>query len=363
MLTTVRYTDSEQLIMFKIDPDIKKAHTLSSEFYTDEKYFETTKEKIFARSWHFIGTADEVANLKPFNILDTPLLLAKDGEKINCLSNVCTHRGTILMEKDCEAQGIRCRYHGRRFDLNGKFLSMPEFEGVEDFPSEKDDLRQVNFEKWDKFLFASLNPNNPFDEFFSEMKTRLNWLDLQYFKFAPEFSRDYSVKAHWALYCENYLEGFHIPFVHPALNNLIDYGSYTTELFRYSSLQLGLAKDGEASFDLPQNAPDFGKQVAAFYFFVFPNLMFNFYPWGLSLNVVEPIGVENTRVKFLTYILDESKFVNADESLHQTEMEDESVVENVQKGIKSRFYDSGRYSPTREQGTHHFHRLICEFMN
>jgi choline monooxygenase len=146
------------------------------------------------------------------------------------------------------------------------------------------------------------------------------------------------------------------------LNNLLDYGSYTTEIFPYSNLQLGLAKDGEASFDLPENAPDFGQQVAAFYFFIFPNLMFNFYPWGLSLNVIEPINSSNTRVKFLTYISDESKFGNADESLHQTEMEDEAIVESVQRGIRSRFYDSGRYSPTREQGTHHFHRLICEFM-
>jgi choline monooxygenase len=146
------------------------------------------------------------------------------------------------------------------------------------------------------------------------------------------------------------------------LNNLLDYGDYSTELFAFSNLQLGIAKDGEMSFDLPETAPDFGKNVAAFYFFVFPNLMFNFYPWGLSLNVIEPISIAETRVKFLTYIFDRAKFGNADEALHQTEMEDEAIVESVQKGIRSRFYDSGRYSPTREQGTHHFHRLICEFM-
>jgi choline monooxygenase len=164
------------------------------------------------------------------------------------------------------------------------------------------------------------------------------------------------------LYCENYLEGLHIPFVHPTLNNLIDYGTYTTELFRFSNLQLGLAKTGESCFDLPANAPDFSKRVAAFYFFVFPNLMFNFYPWGLSLNVVEPQTPEKTRVRFLTFISDKAKFGNAFEALHETELEDEAVVESVQKGIKSRFYERGRYSPKRETGAHHFHRLIAEFM-
>jgi choline monooxygenase len=349
--------------IFEISPKIQEANTLSSEFYTDEKYFKASKEKIFARSWQYVGTADESNNLNPFNILDTPLVLSRNGERVRCFSNVCTHRGAILVENECQANGIRCRYHGRRFDLDGKFLTMPEFENVANFPSEKDDLQQISSDIWGKFVFASLNPANPFEDVFSEMKTRLNWLDLQQFSLAPEYSRDYSVKAHWALYCENYLEGFHIPFVHPALNNLLDYGDYSTELFRFSNLQLGIAKDGEAAFDLPETAPDFGKRVGAFYFFVFPNLMFNFYPWGLSLNVVEPINAAETRVKFLTYIFDQAKFGNADEALHQTEMEDEAVVESVQQGIRSRFYESGRYSPTREQGTHHFHRLIGEFMS
>jgi len=349
--------------IFEIKSDIHQANTLSSEFYTDEKYFNASKDKIFGRSWHFVGTTDEEFNLKPFNILETPLVLSRNGELFNCFSNVCTHRGALLMENDCAANGIRCRYHGRRFDLNGKFLTMPEFENVANFPSENDDLPKIASDVWGKYVFASLNPLISFDDVFGEMRTRLDWLNLQQFVFAPEFSRDYHIKAHWALYCENYLEGFHIPFVHPALNDVLDYGDYTTELFRYSNLQLGIAKAGEAAFDLPEDAPDFGKNVAAFYFFVFPNLMFNFYPWGLSLNVVEPMNFRETRVRFLTYILDKSKFGNADEVLHQTEMEDEAVVESVQKGLRSRFYDSGRYSPTREQGTHHFHRLICEFMN
>ena len=72
--------------------------------------------------------------------------------------------------------------------------------------------------------------------------------------------REIFMKAHWALYCENYLEGFHIPFVHAGLNAVIDFGNYTTELFRYSNLQLGIAKDNEDCFDLPPESPDFGKR-------------------------------------------------------------------------------------------------------
>jgi choline monooxygenase len=97
---------------------------------------------------------------------------------------------------------------------------------------------------------------------------------------------------------------------------------------------------------------------------VFPNLMFNFYPWGLSINIVQPVAIDQTRVIFLTYMWKEEKYNRgAGSNLDKVELEDEAVVQNVQKGIRSRFYNHGRYSVTREQGTHHFHRLIAQFMN
>ena len=92
-------------------------------------------------------------------------------------------------------------------------------------------------------------------------------------------------------------------------------------------------------------------------------MMFNFYPWGISANIVRPVSPSKTVVEFLTYVRDETLMgTGAGADLHEVETEDEAVVESVQKGIRSRFYSRGRYSPTREQGTHHFHRLIAEFM-
>jgi choline monooxygenase len=126
---------------------------------------------------------------------------------------------------------------------------------------------------------------------------------------------------------------------------------------------LGIAKDEEDCFDLPASSIDYGKKVAAYYFFVFPNMMFNFYPWGLSVNVVKPISINESKVSFYTYVWKEEKFNSgAGSELDEVEHEDEEVVNNVQCGIRSRFYKHGRYSVTREQGTHHFHRIISELM-
>ena len=358
---------------FFVDPDIARAKTIDADFYTSYEVFEQCREKIFAPSWQFIGSDElvkEQGDVYPFTLLpgylDEPLLLTKDRSgSINTLSNVCTHRGNLVADKACKLNNLRCRYHGRMFGLDGKFVSMPEFKEVEDFPSEADNLPKLEVFQWNKWLFTSVNPIYPKDLFFRDMIERVSWMPLDEFKFHPELSRSFNVKANWALYCENYLEGFHIPFVHAGLNAVIDYGEYATELFfPYSSLQLGLTKTDQDCFDLPESSPDHGKNVAAYYFWVFPNMMFNFYPWGLSVNVVEPVSVGECRVKFFSYVLDETKLdKGAGSGLEKVEQEDEEIVENVQRGIRSRFYKHGRYSVTREQGTHHFHRILSEFMN
>jgi choline monooxygenase len=357
--------------MLFIDEDITKASTLPSAFYTGKEYFEASKEKIFARSWHLAASLEVIktpGQTFPFTLLpgslDEPLLLTRDtNDIVHCISNVCTHRGNIVCEHGGIEKSLRCRYHGRRFELNGKFSGMPEFENVQDFPSERDHLRQLPFSTWGGFLFTALFPKFSFREAFGQMIERISWLDPSDFHYSSHHSKDYLVNANWALYCENYLEGFHIPFVHASLNQILDYGTYAYEIYPYSNLQIGYARAGEETFRIPQTSPDFGKHIAAYYYWIFPNLMLNFYPWGLSINIVKPLNVNQTKVSFLTYISDQEKFEQGVAAMtDRVEREDEAIVENVQRGVRSRLYENGRYSPTKEKGTHHFHRLIAQFM-
>jgi choline monooxygenase len=356
---------------YSVDPDIAAASTIDSAFYRDAAAYALSRERIFARAWHWIGDLADVAapgTLAPRELLpgllDEPLLLARDGAgTLRCLSNVCTHRGNILVKAACRAEQIRCGYHSRRFDLSGHMTFMPEFAGAKHFPSPADDLPRIPFAEWAGHGFAAFDPAAPLDAYLGDLKSRLAWLPVERFRPDPGASRDYLVGAHWALYVENYLEELHIPFVHPALSKVVDCATYEHELFRYSSLQLALAKENELAFDPPVGAADHGRRVAAYYWWIFPNLMLNFYPWGLSINRVCPEAIDRTRVEFRSYVFDESKRgAGAGGALHQVELEDEAVVEAVQRGVRSRLYRRGRYSPARERGTHHFHRLLCEFM-
>ncbi|MGH9364254.1 MAG: SRPBCC family protein [Thermoanaerobaculia bacterium] len=49
------------------------------------------------------------------------------------------------------------------------------------------------------------------------------------------------------------------------------------------------------------------KRIAAYYVWLFPNTMFNFYPWGISINIVRPLSVDRTKASFLTYVWDPSR--------------------------------------------------------
>lgn len=356
---------------YTVDPDITTATTLPASFYRDEAAFAAARERVFGRSWHWLGDIADVAppgSMSPRDmlpgLLDEPLLLTRDAAgTLRCLSNVCTHRGNLLVKAPCRADLIRCSYHSRRFDLAGRVTFMPEFECTKNFPAATDHLPEPPFGLFGPHAFASLEPAAPLDDFLGDVLRRVPWLPIDGMRHEPSRDRDFHLGAHWALYVENYLEGFHIPFVHPALNQVVDYGDYTSELFRYANLQLAAARDGEPAFEQPSGSPDRGKRIAAYYFWVFPNLMLNFYPWGLSLNLVLPLGPTRTRVAFRAYVHDALALDRgAGGGLDQVEMEDEAIVERVQCGVRSRLYKQGRYSATREQGVHHFHRLLAEFM-
>src|SRR6185437_14394570 len=144
-----------------VPEDIRVAETLAARYYCDPAYFELARERVFAPSWQFAVHADQLresGQMVPWTALEgclnEPLLFTRSAdERVHCLSNVCTHRGNLLIDKPCRGQQMRCGYHGRRFELDGKFASAPGFEGAANFPSERDNLPVVSSAAWSKFIF------------------------------------------------------------------------------------------------------------------------------------------------------------------------------------------------------------------
>lgn len=355
-------------LAYAVDADIARASTLPAAFYRDDDAFEAVRERVFARTWQWLGSLADVTapgSLAPRDLapgfLDEPLLLARDdGGALRCLSNVCTHRGNLLVRQACRATDIRCGYHSRRFDLAGRATFMPGYAGVAGFPGPADHLPQVPLAEWAGHAFASLDPIAPSGAFLDDLAAGLAGLPVAGAVHDPSRDRDFDVAAHWALYVENYLEGFHIPFVHPALAAAVDCASYETILHRYSNVQVAPAPPGAPGFAPPRPGTP---PIAARYWWVFPNLMVNAYPWGLSFNLVLPRTPDRTRVLFRSYVWDATALcTGAGADLDAVELEDEAIVEAVQRGMRSRLWRGGRYSPAHERGVHQFHRLLCELL-
>lgn len=342
-----------------LNQDIRSSSTISSDLYKNPNWFELLKDHVFAKSWQFICDVKTIANHRdifPYRFLDSfidePLILINNHNSFQSYSNVCTHRGNLLIKNPGNYSQIQCGYHGRRFDLYGNFVHMPSTEGMLNFPCADDNLVKISNQKIGDLIFNSLNPIFDLNEIVNNISSKIQDYKLSDLNFHEDYSQDYLVQANWALYCDNYLEGFHIPFIHPGLNQEIDAHNYEIITGDYHVLQTAYAKKGGISFTNSNG-------VAAYYLWVFPNLMFNFYPWGLSLNLIKPIKPDLTKVSFRTYIAHENLYgLGAGSDLDKVEREDQNIVEQVQKGIQSRFYKQGRFSPSKETGVHAFHLML-----
>ncbi|MEQ9076693.1 MAG: SRPBCC family protein [Sandaracinaceae bacterium] len=300
-------------------------------------------DALLTRAWSFVDTERPHAawpvTLLPGS-LDEPLLLTAEG----AMSNVCTHRGACLLDAPTDACTIRCPYHGRRFRLDGAISAAPGFEALPDEP-----LPAVASAALGPMRFASLDPAASFDDHLAPVRERLAFFPWETLAHDPASDRAFSLEAPWTLWCENYLEGFHIPYVHPSLARALDLARYSVEVFDRCALQIGDASEGEVAFALPPAHRDAGRRVGGFYLFVWPLTAINLYPWGVSLNAVQPLGPDRTRVVYRAYVArPELRDRGAGAGLDDVEAEDDAIVERAARGVRSRLYRQGGLSPTHE---------------
>ncbi len=231
------------------------------------------------------------------------------------------------------------------YALDGTLRTAPEMDGIECWERQSVALPRFRIESWNGLLFVNLDPAAP------PLRDFLGDLGGRTFSGALAARKDWTVNCNWKVYVDNYLEGYHIPIVHPSLFKEIDYLNYRTETRRNYSIQ-------HAPLKRPQRIRGDGE---AAYFWIFPNLMLNVYPDNFSTNLIVPIDHEKTLTIFEWYFRDpHTAKKEIDETIafsDEIQLEDIAICEAVQRGLRSSTYDTGRYSPARENGVHHFHGL------
>ena len=353
----------------EIDPDIARAWTLPARCYFDPEVYRREQERIFRRTWQVVGHRDQLAHPGDYitsEIAGEPLLLVRNGDReLRGFYNVCRHRaGPPAM--GCGSRKVfRCGYHGWTYGLDGELISAPEFEGVQAFAPEHFSLKPVQVAEWFNLVFANL------DDRAEPLLAALGTLPKQAERYSFERMklferRTYEMKCNWKTYVDNYLEGYHLPSVHPGLNRELDYGEYVVEPHAGHVRQFSPLRGAQPGDSSPRRYQEESTDSLTNYFWIFPNWMLNCYPDNISLNVVVPGGPEKSVVVFEWYLPEESLRTDAAARSvafsDEIQAEDAAICETVQKNLSSQSYDRGRYSVKREQGVHAFHRIYATAM-
>ena len=354
---------------FSIDPEIARAWTLPARFYLDPETYQQEREKIFHRTWQVVGHQDQLVRPGDYftvELAGEPLLLVLDQNgELRGFYNVCRHRAGPPAEGCGSRKVFRCGYHGWTYGLDGKLISAPEFEGVEAFEPHQFSLRPVRVTEWFNLIFVNL------DDEVEPLAATLGDLDqlvekYLFLKMKLFERRTYEMKCNWKTYVDNYLEGYHLPNVHPELNRELDYGAYEVETQPTYVRQFSPIRGAQPGDASPRRYQDAREDLTTDYFWVFPNWMLNCYPDNISLNVVLPLGPERSMVIFEWYVpVDQLGSETARRAVafsHEIQVEDAAICEIVQKNLASRSYDRGRYSVKQEKGVHAFHRRYAAAM-
>ncbi len=352
---------------YQFEPNLAAAATPPSWWYTDAGFLAAEQEKVFGRTWQLAGRAEQVAEPGQFfttEIGGESVIVARgDDGKLRAFSNVCRHRAGPLATGTGNCKRFRCAYHGWTYALDGTLLGTPEFDGAQGFDRTSHLLPQFQAKTWGALIFVNLDPQaTPLSETLEDLPGRLADRKLARMKLAAR--KEWTLDCNWKVYVDNYLEGYHIPSVHPGLNREIDYGAYYTETKRYYSIQHSPIRREVAERLRIGDGP----HDAVLFAWLFPNLMLNVYPDNYSTNLIVPLGAERTLTVFEWYFT-EPEAPATQEKLKQTiefsdeiQIEDIKICEAVQKGLRSRHYSQGRYSVKRENGVHHFHGLMAQYL-
>ena len=244
---------------------------------------------------------------------------------------------------------LQCRYHGWTYRLNGELLRAPEMEATSEFRPEEMRLMPVQAAEWGPLTLANLDLKAPpLGHFLADMTERVARFDIARMQFVMR--RSWTVACNWKVYVDNYLEGYHLPVVHPGLHKELDYDQYRVEPHRYWSLQHAPLRPVTGDGHGRQYRPA-GQGDDAQYYWLFPNIMLNIYQGQMQTNVVIPRGPDSCEVVFDWFSAAPPADATGDAAWTrlvafsaEIQAEDIAICEQVQN-LRSRSYDRADIRP------------------
>jgi choline monooxygenase len=344
---------------------LAEASTCPASWYVDPRILDLEQRTTFARTWQLVGRVDQVREPGQYltcELAGEPVLVVRGNDHVlRGFFNVCRHHAAAVMtEPSGCVKRLQCPYHGWTYTLEGTLKAAPAFEGVRNFEPAENSLVPVATEAWENWVFVRLAAEGPgLEEFLgADLVAQIRGLGLSGLHWFDR--RHYVFDCNWKVFVDNYLDGgYHVPYLHKGLGSVLDYNRYTIENGRRHCLQSSpmVAKGAESATGAVR------KGDRALYYWIYPNFMINWYEGVMDTNLVLPRGVDQTEVIFDFWFADVSAtardFNRASIDIaNRVQDEDEGICRSVQRGLRSRAYDTGRLSVRREAGEQLFHQLL-----
>jgi choline monooxygenase len=370
------------------------AETLTPDAYRSEEFFAIERERVFATSWVAVGCVAELR--EPGDVLVTEVagrslfvVRTRAGE-LRAFYNVCRHRGTrLLAQGECRVKRfIRCPYHSWAYDLDGACIGTPLFEGSE-IPDDQREVFDMNgarafdradygllrvaAESWGPLVFVNLDGEaGPLAEQLGDLPARTAGYRLDGWEIARV--ADYDVAANYKLAGENFMEYYHLPWVHPGLVKVSPIEAH--HRWQGPGMYTGMCtnpiaadtEDGGWQSGVPAiEGLTESDATSARFVWLFPNVALNVLPNHLFVILARPLAPGATRER--TYLLTHPETAATEDGIDQlahfwdtVNREDIEIIERVQLGIETTPFPGGRLCYRFEEPLNRFHNMVADRM-
>ncbi|MCH9034900.1 MAG: aromatic ring-hydroxylating dioxygenase subunit alpha [Planctomycetes bacterium] len=355
-----------QSILDQYQPDapLDKARTPPAAWYTRDDILKLERKQVFGRTWQVVAPVEKLRKPGDYvtaNVAGEPIVVVRgeDGD-LRAFFNVCRHHAAEVMTQPCgNATSLRCPYHAWTYGLDGSLKTTPEFKGVDGFDKAEHGLLPMRVATWESFVFVCQDESAPpIETYLGDLVRRVKKLGMSSLHWVDRQS--YEIRCNWKVFVDNYLDGgYHVPYIHKDLGSVLSLRDYSIENGeRFCEQASPISSEGGQ----PETAAvRTGKK--AYYYWLYPNFMFNLYEGYMDTHIVCPTAVDRCTVIFDFFFADTG---DAEADMRRRSIaianhvqgEDIGICESVQRGIASRAYDTGRLSVRREAGEHLFHRLL-----
>jgi choline monooxygenase len=373
------------------------AQTLLPQAYTSDEFFAIERERVFARSWVAAGCAAQLREPGDALVADVAgrsiIVLRTKAGALRAFYNVCRHRGTRLLAPDETKvrRWIKCPYHSWAYSHDGACIGTPMFSDS-DIPSDQRaafdmsdgdsfdradyGLLPVAVDAWGPLVFVNLAADPaPLSDHLGDLPDRSAGYRLS--EWAIARSATYEIAANYKLVAENFMEYYHLPWVHPGLVKVSPIeahyrwqgpGMYSG--FCTTPIAPDTDEGGWGSGLGPISGLSGDDGHSARFVWVFPNVAVNVLPNHVFIIHARPVSPRLTHET--TYLLvhpEAGSGPGVEAAADQlsafwdsVNREDIDIVERVQAGLDSTPFPGGRLCYRFEEPLHRFQNMVIDHM-